>query len=727
MEEMMKVSRLFEAFCAASLLLIPFTAVGQGEGVVDYNTESAGTVTAADEAAAGTEESKPKLMEWSAAGAAGGTAAAATPAAEDDRSKLKPWEWGARRHHSSLLGSTGLLHLTEAGSGPAGTFGIGAHMTYFKYTDYLIHGDTDIGMWGGMNLRITPLEFLEIHYNVTAAANSNNKENPVLFQSLGDMSLGLKGFYTFADWVTVGLDVSATMLNSVGDVSVDFSGTSVGLDALSTFDFAQLNRNAPLRAHLLFGYNFDNSSNLIDGLEKKYGGCGADGQGGANYKGCLSPVERTALGINRNDQLRWGIGLDALFPYISPMLEYRMEIPVNRQGWVCPRDVPGSYDKCMDQEGARAFRQVLTIGTRVLPPIEDLAIDVGVDIGLTGYAPSVHELAAEAPYRIIFGLSYNIDPFKEPPPAPPPPPPPPTPPPPPPPPAKILGMVHVASSVDRPIPEAKVTYVGQELNPQVTGRDGRFTSYPLPAGTVSVKVEADGFIANDFDVTIPETGDVEQQFGLEVEIKKGTISGQVLGLEDRPLSGIDIKVEGPTATTVTSGPDGQFELEADDGDYLLVVTAEGYLAKRIRTDVKAGAKTQVQIVLREKPKRSSVVVKAKTIQIKKKIQFKTDSAEIDPVSFDLCDEIAATIVDHPELKQIEIQGHTDDRGKRDYNTDLSERRASSVRTYLIDAGVESSRLTAKGFGPDKPLAPNITAGGRAKNRRVEFLILDKTE
>ncbi|HUT77289.1 MAG TPA: OmpA family protein, partial [Polyangia bacterium] len=69
--------------------------------------------------------------------------------------------------------------------------------------------------------------------------------------------------------------------------------------------------------------------------------------------------------------------------------------------------------------------------------------------------------------------------------------------------------------------------------------------------------------------------------------------------------------------------------------------------------------------------------------------------------------------------------HTDDRGKRDYNVDLSERRAQSVRRYLIDVGVEAGRLEAKGFGPEKPLAPNITAGGRARNRRVEFHITDR--
>jgi OOP family OmpA-OmpF porin len=59
--------------------------------------------------------------------------------------------------------------------------------------------------------------------------------------------------------------------------------------------------------------------------------------------------------------------------------------------------------------------------------------------------------------------------------------------------------------------------------------------------------------------------------------------------------------------------------------------------------------------------------------------------------------------------------------------DLSQRRADAVRRYLMDAGVDGGRLEAKGFGPDKPQAPNITGAGRAKNRRVEFHILKRAE
>ena len=731
-------SRLHKALMALSMSLVPYAAAAQD--YVDYNTESAGAVTQDDAAAAGEAGASGDVtydttqpMPWAAdADATAAAPEAKAAATRDDHAKRKPWEWGGPRHHSNLLGGTGLLHLSEAGSGPAGTFALGIHGTWFKYSQYLYNqngvSDTDTQMWTGMNLRITFTDFLEAHANISASANYNNRENPQLFQALGDTMLGVKGFYTFAGWVTTGLDVTMAMFNSVGDVSVDWSGTSFGLDALSTFDFNRLNDKVPLRGHLLLGYFFDRTANLVSDLEKAHGGCGGDSNhdGEVDYQGCLSPIERTALGINRNDQLRWGLGLDAPLPYVSPMVEYRMEVPVNRQDFVCPTNVPNSNDSCMDIEGVNGLRQVLTIGARVLPPIEDLAIDLGVDIGLSGYAPTVQELSAEAPYRLIFGLSYNVDPFPE---EAPPPPPPPAPEPvkPPPPPAHVAGLVHVDGSVDKPIAEAKITYVGVELNPQIADKSGRFTSYELPSGQMRLRVEADGYVPKTFDVTVPDTGVLDQKFPLKAEIKKGTISGQVLGEEDKPLAAIEIKVEGPTALSVTSGPDGKFSFEANDGSYTLSVSADGFMSKRVHTDVKAGLDTHVQISLRPKPKKMSVVIKNKVIQITKKIQFKTDSDEIDPVSFGLCDEIAAVIVDHQELKQVEIQGHTDDRGKRDYNVDLSERRAASVRRYLIDAGVESDRLTSKGFGPDQPIAPNITAGGRAQNRRVEFHIVDRAE
>jgi outer membrane protein OmpA-like peptidoglycan-associated protein len=69
---------------------------------------------------------------------------------------------------------------------------------------------------------------------------------------------------------------------------------------------------------------------------------------------------------------------------------------------------------------------------------------------------------------------------------------------------------------------------------------------------------------------------------------------------------------------------------------------------------------------------------------------------------------------------VEVAGHTDNRGAAAYNRDLSQRRAEAVRSYLVSKGVNGGNLSARGYGPDSPVADNKTANGRAENRRVEL-------
>ena len=103
------------------------------------------------------------------------------------------------------------------------------------------------------------------------------------------------------------------------------------------------------------------------------------------------------------------------------------------------------------------------------------------------------------------------------------------------------------------------------------------------------------------------------------------------------------------------------------------------------------------------------------------IEFEHNKATIKPQSYKILNDIAKIFIDNPTY-YVEVQGHTDNVGNDEYNKDLSERRAHSVRTYLINKGVPAERLTAQGYGPHKPIADNSTAKGRAKNRRVEFNI-----
>ena len=124
-----------------------------------------------------------------------------------------------------------------------------------------------------------------------------------------------------------------------------------------------------------------------------------------------------------------------------------------------------------------------------------------------------------------------------------------------------------------------------------------------------------------------------------------------------------------------------------------------------------------------------VFVTKTEIVIRQQVYFKFGKSRIDqtvdPVSDGLLTEVRDAIREHPEITQIEVQGHTDNIGTDDYNQGLSQARADAVRRWLISRGIPASKLTAKGYGSTVSIAPNETAAGRAQNRRVQFLILKR--
>jgi len=125
----------------------------------------------------------------------------------------------------------------------------------------------------------------------------------------------------------------------------------------------------------------------------------------------------------------------------------------------------------------------------------------------------------------------------------------------------------------------------------------------------------------------------------------------------------------------------------------------------------------------EIPKR--VEVKADRIELSEKIQFALDKADIMSESHGLLDEIVQVMRDHPQIKKVDVNGHTDSDGADHYNQELSDRRAKSVVAYLTSHGIDAARLEGKGFGEAQPIADNATAAGKEKNRRVEFLIVEQ--
>ncbi|MCX8161343.1 MAG: OmpA family protein [Candidatus Saccharicenans sp.] len=102
------------------------------------------------------------------------------------------------------------------------------------------------------------------------------------------------------------------------------------------------------------------------------------------------------------------------------------------------------------------------------------------------------------------------------------------------------------------------------------------------------------------------------------------------------------------------------------------------------------------------------------------IHFDTGKATIRPESQRIIEEIATLLRENPELK-VSIEGHTDSTGTPQGNKALSEERAKAVLSAVAGLGVDAARMTAVGWGQDKPVADNATEEGRAKNRRVEIV------
>ena len=106
------------------------------------------------------------------------------------------------------------------------------------------------------------------------------------------------------------------------------------------------------------------------------------------------------------------------------------------------------------------------------------------------------------------------------------------------------------------------------------------------------------------------------------------------------------------------------------------------------------------------------------------IHFEIDSDELKSSSYSELDNLVDYLKDNPDEKVL-ISGHTDDRGSKFYNKELSQRRAKAVVKYLEERGIDPERVKSKGFGETKPIAPNDIKEGRSENRRVEMKVVEE--
>jgi outer membrane protein OmpA-like peptidoglycan-associated protein len=701
----------------------------------------------------------------------------------------KRWRKTSLQIQNGISGSTGLLHVSEAGSGAPGTFRVSLTGSYFTSSGFLCNSshacptfnagasataaDEIDGMGAHLGLSATILPFLEGYLGFHNRAVSNTRSRPQLLQVLGDTNLGVKGFLpkTPDSIFSVGGELELWLLNGTGGVGLDGGGTSLVIRALATADLnnrVNPDDNIPLRFHANFAYKLDNSGKVVDELENT-----APPQGrGAR----ISRLERFGLNINRVDFVSMAFAAEYDHAIIRPFLEWSLDIPLNRQDYVCNLDdVKRAGEGCLgENQGFASSPSRLTLGTRVFPWADHgLALLGAFDIGTGATSTFVEEVAPEPPWNLWFGLAYAVDTV-----------------PPPPvikhvekpaapaapaaaPRAYVTGVV-TERGTQTPIAGAVLRYDGRNLTGMVAADDGTFRSTDLEPGTYTLNVTAQGYRDGQCVATIPPPGvapaapspaapapgapaptpdapgapapAVSTPGGvaapnsggntvvnviceLEAMPKVGTVVGAVSdGETGQPVTGARITVTDPLnrSLELTADGTGGFSVgNVKPGSVKLSVDAPGYFTSATEVQVESRKEVQARIVLNKRPAVPNVVVAGREVKLKKEVHFQHDSTEILPDSFGLLEELAELFKSKPEIRLAEVQGHTDNTGSAVYNQRLSQGRAQAVVDALVRLGVAPDRLVAKGYGADKPIAPNNTDANRAKNRRVQVMIQQK--
>jgi outer membrane protein OmpA-like peptidoglycan-associated protein len=123
--------------------------------------------------------------------------------------------------------------------------------------------------------------------------------------------------------------------------------------------------------------------------------------------------------------------------------------------------------------------------------------------------------------------------------------------------------------------------------------------------------------------------------------------------------------------------------------------------------------------------RSQVEVSAQGIAITEQVLFDFDAATLRAEARPVLDQVVSALLAAGSVVRVEVQGHTDATGDPAYNLALSEARANAVRRALIERGVPAELLSARGYGPQRPVGDNATPEGRRQNRRVAFEVLER--
>lgn len=628
---------------------------------------------------------------------------------------------------NSLGGGVGLLHMSSADTGHVGQLRLGLHGEYFTSTKFLFDstgmrdgGDVNTRLQGALTFGITPVRYFELFGAVLGSANRNERclasstttcvseagrTDPEVMKAFGDVILGAKAAYPVGNGLAVGGEFGLRLLSSVSGISFDASSTSLWFGGVATLDM-QDTLKVPLRAHLNVGMYFDNSYNVQSfspstTLSSRLASSFAYGMAKDRF--------RTSLGLDAPlAQVTEGLGLRPLveghFEYVTGSAEDAFTA-VN-----CGGQGQGPCPTNKDQWW-------LTVGVQA-QMLHGLTLTAGLDIAPRSvgfaYGPPL------APWNLLFGLSYPLDlvphvvtkvvPVE-----------------------KIVtvekasdGFVagRVVSSTGSAIEGAMVSFTGRVNARVVTDPDGSFRSGPLAPGAVELVITANNYdsATAKADVVAGQTANVSVT--LTPRAPAARAAGRVSDDTGKGVAAT-IKLAGPQIAEGKADESGVFSVPVQPGKYVMRIEGEQYLSKELSLTVAEGPEIPVAITLHTRPAVAGLTYKDGKLTLRQPISFKpagkAPGSELTAGMPMLLDEVIDVLVNHPEIRQIRIEAHTDNSLPTPKAQALTDQQAKAVAAYLTKEGVPQDRLVPAGLGSSKPIAPNL-GKSKMKNRRVELVV-----
>jgi len=196
------------------------------------------------------------------------------------------------------------------------------------------------------------------------------------------------------------------------------------------------------------------------------------------------------------------------------------------------------------------------------------------------------------------------------------------------------------------------------------------------------------------------------------------VRGKVLDVGGRGMAAT-LRFVGSSVFEAHSDAAGAYSAALPAGPYKVAIEAAGWPTREVPLDIVAGQDRELDVTLR--PANPDVTLTGNAIKLRAPIKFKAGAPKLDATARGELDGVAAILAEHPEIRTLRIEAHWN--APAAPAKALTDKQAAAVKDYLVSKGAPADRIEAVGKGAESPLVPNLSPANRAKNRRVELIVV----